>query len=178
MIKPVFLWIDGEFTGLEDYDHLIEFAFILTDKNLNEIERGSWVINCNQLILEKMNPFVKKMHTESNLIELVKNSFYTYSEVEKEILYILEKISFPKKLYFAGNSVYMDVFFLKKYMPKIVEFMHYRIVDVSSLKIIINEWHEENREKIFIKKKNHRAIDDIIESINELKHYKKYFLLT
>jgi oligoribonuclease len=168
------LWIDCEFTGLRDNDHILEIAFILTDFSLKVIEKNTFVLSCTENILDSMIPFVNFMHVESGLLERVKKSTFTYHYVEDCILDILKKYTISKSVYIAGNSVYSDLYFLKKYMPKIVEWMHYRLIDISTLKILYQSVYPS--EKWFFKKKAHRALDDIHESIEEFNFYKIHFL--
>lgn len=121
-----------------------------------------------------MNDFVKNMHTENGLIEKVKESKVSLKEAEDLILnYLSSKNIAPGKCPIAGNSVYYDKFFLMKYMPKFYSFLHYRVIDVSSIKELYYRWYpnpiKTPPEKLLL----HRALDDIVESIKELKWYKQ-----
>lgn len=171
-MKTYLFWIDCEMTGLDwNNDHIIEIAYIITDFNCSEIiAKNEYIIFQTNDILTSMNEWCKKHHSQSQLIEKVQNSKISYSDVENNICKELEKLSKKNTtIYITGNSVYNDVVFLKKYIPKIFNFLHYRIIDISSLKIISQEKYHIN----FEKQKKHRALDDIQESIHEYQFYLK-----
>jgi oligoribonuclease len=164
-----FLWIDCEMTGLNPQkDKIIEMACIITDEKFNSIYENSWAFKIKDEDVTIMNEKVKAMHLASGLIEKCLVSNECKKKVEEELLMNLKKYTLEKNVFLAGNSIHFDLAFLRLEFPKIVDFLHYRILDVSSFKIV-NKIFSPNVE--FKKKKLHRAIDDIRESINELKFY-------
>lgn len=166
-----FLWIDCEMTGLNpDVDHILEIAIIITDKNLTSIYEKEWVISCDHNILDTMNDWCKNYHGNSGLTEKSKNSLLSYALVEAEIKDALKHYTQEKKVYIAGNSVYNDVMFLRKHMPHIITWCHYRLLDISTLKIIKEIWNENIIP--FEKQKKHTALSDIKESLAEFEYYK------
>lgn len=173
--KSNLLWLDIETTGMDLFkDRILEMAFIVTDKNLNILWEKEFVIHQNDEILEKMGEWCQQHHSESGLIERVKNSKLNEQVVEAEMLQIAEEYFEKETSPLCGNTVHFDRYFLKKYLKEFEAFLHYRNIDVSSIKELYKRWHEG--EERFQKKKAHRAMDDIKESINELKFYRERFL--
>ena len=174
--KCSLLWIDLEMTGLDaERDVILEIAAIATDSNLETIIEGpSLTIHQPQEFLDGMNDYVRDMHTKSGLLERVTQSKTSLLEAELAVIqFAIETCD--KEVYFAGNSIYQDRTFLKKYMPRLNERGHYRMVDVSTLKVLVQAWYPTAPEIYFKKSKEHRALIDIKESIEELRHYRKYF---
>ncbi|KAL0132746.1 hypothetical protein PUN28_000466 [Cardiocondyla obscurior] len=171
------VWIDMEMTGLDvNVHHILEIACIITDKKLNVVSNElNIVIHQSDTILENMNDWCKVNHLKTGLIEESRSSKISLEEAEKMVLQLLKKHIPEKSCPLAGNSVYMDRFFLYKYMPLVNEYLHYRIIDVSTIKEIARRWNVYVHNSLPRKKLNHRALDDIKESINEMKHYKKTF---
>ncbi len=174
-----YVWIDLEMTGLNsDVDVILEIATIITDDQLNIIAKGpSLVINQLDEKLQIMNDWVRKIHTKSGLIEKVKASNVSVSQAAQETFEFIAEYCVKEKALLAGNSVWQDRAFLKKYMPEIVDYLNYRIIDVSSLKVLVRNWYPSNPHKDFKKSENHRALEDIEESIRELQHYRRYFFV-
>lgn len=175
------LWIDLEMTGLNpEVDSILEIAAILTDIELNIIATmPSIIIRQDKKTLQLMDDWNQKTHASSGLIEKVLGSKINEKEAEKKTIEFIkstlsEKIS-NKILFLAGNSIYQDRNFLKKYMKKLDALVHYRVIDVSSVKELIRFWYPDNKNSDYKKKKIHRALEDVMESIEELKHYRKYF---
>jgi oligoribonuclease len=171
------VWLDLEMTGLDPKRHrIIEIASIITDLDLNIIAEGpDLVIHTHEKILERMNDFVHEMHHSSGLIEEVKNSKITIEEAEKQTLEFIEKhLGTKYKPPLCGNSIGTDRRFLDDQMNKLEQRLHYRIVDVTSIKELVKRWHPEINAIVPPKKENHRALGDIIESIEELKFYRKH----
>jgi oligoribonuclease len=171
------VWLDLEMTGLDPKRHrIIEIASIITDLDLNIIAEGpDLVIHTHDKILERMNDFVHEMHHSSGLIEEVKNSKITIEEAEIQTLEFIEKhLGTKYKPPLCGNSIGTDRRFLDDQMNKLEQRLHYRIVDVTSIKELVKRWHPEINAIIPPKKENHRALGDIIESIEELKFYRKH----
>lgn len=170
------LWIDLEMSGLDaEHDVILEIAAIATDSNLETIVEGpSLAIHQPQKYLNNMSDYVKEMHTKSGLLERVATSKTSLLEAEMSVIkFAIENCT--KELYFAGNSIYQDRTFLKKYMPRLNERGHYRMVDVSTIKVLVQAWYPSQPETQFKKSKTHRALTDIYESVEELRHYRKYF---
>jgi oligoribonuclease len=171
------VWLDLEMTGLDPKRHrIIEIASIITDLDLNIIAEGpDLVIHTHDKILERMNDFVHEMHHSSGLIEEVKNSKITIEEAEKQTLEFIEKhLGTKYKPPLCGNSIGTDRRFLDDQMNKLEQRLHYRVVDVTSIKELVKRWHPEINAIVPPKKENHRALGDIIESIEELKFYRKH----
>lgn len=175
--KCNFLWIDLEMTGLNpERDVILEAAVIATDSQLKTVIEGpSLVVHQPDSILENMNDWSQSNHAVSGLTEKVKKSKKTVQEVEQAIIDFIYDFCDKKELYFAGNSIHQDRSFIRMYMPKLHELAHYRMVDVSTVKVLVQQWYPGHKEVDFHKNKTHRALDDIKESIAELQHYKKHF---
>ncbi|KAL5233853.1 hypothetical protein ACI65C_001263 [Semiaphis heraclei] len=168
------VWFDGEMTGL-DYNHhtLIEAAIIITDKNLKVIaESPNIVIHQSDEVLKNMEDWPKKHHALSGLTESVRKSNISIEQAD-QMLYEFIKPFTPKGVCpLAGNSIYMDRTFIRKYMPKLESHLSYRIIDVSTLKELFKRWKPELANEVPIKSLKHRALDDIKESVQELQFYK------
>lgn len=183
-MKQVFVdaplvWIDAEMTGLDiNHDKLLEVAVVLTDSNLEIIAEGpNLVIWESKETLDKMNDVVMQMHTSSGLYNKVLDSTVTLSEAQAEIKKFLKRYCVKGESPLCGNSVWQDKIFLNKYMPEVMDFLHYRIIDVSTLKELIRRWYPDSDKKKMEKNNNHRALDDIYESIEELRWYRKHFFI-
>lgn len=176
--EPLFLWLDLEMTGLDaEHDVILEIAAVITNSDLKKITDGpDIVIHQPHHFLEHINPWVKEQHTKSGLLERVANSSVSVHEAEDAMLEYIKDYS-SHEVYFAGNSIYQDRTFLKKYMPRLNEKGHYRMIDVSTLKVLIQNWYPHSAEIHFKKSKNHRALLDVYESIEELQHYRKHFFI-
>jgi oligoribonuclease len=171
------VWLDLEMTGLDPKKHrIIEIASIITDLDLNIIAEGpDLVIHAPDNILARMNDFVNEMHRSSGLIEEVKNSKISIEDAEKQTLEFIEKHLGTKYLPpLCGNSIGTDRRFLDAQMNKLEQRLHYRVVDVTSIKELVKRWNPEINAIVPPKKENHRALGDIIESIEELKFYRKH----
>lgn len=170
--KERFVWIDLEMTGLnENSCSIIQAALIITDTELNTIASEDIVIWQPDSVLNKMSPFVRDMHTKNGLLERVKRSLVSIDEAEIKIMKTITNCVGYKKGILSGNSIYLDRAFLKKHMPSVESFLHYRQIDVSSLKILYQNWFGEQGIS-FQKKSSHTALEDILSSISELKFYK------
>jgi oligoribonuclease len=167
--------MDLEMTGLEPQRHvIIEIATLITDDHLNVIAEGpDLVIHATPEQMAEMGDFVTEMHTKSGLIEAVANSTVTNDAAQAQTLaFLKEHITEARSVPLCGNSIGTDRRFLQEYMPTLEEFLHYRNVDVSTLKELTRRWHPEVLEALPDKATTHRALDDILESIDELKHYR------
>ena len=170
------VWIDLEMTGLNPQIHkIIEIATIITDSELNIIAKGpDLVINASDDELNKMNTYVRDMHTKSGLIDEVRKSSLTIRDAEIETLEFLnEHIKAKNKPPLCGNSIGTDRRFLDAQMNDLENRFHYRVVDVPSIKELANRWYPDVDRNIPSKAENHRALEDIIESIEELKYYRE-----
>lgn len=171
------IWIDLEMTGLDpEKERIIEIATIVTDKDLNILAEGPVLaVKQPEELLAKMSDWCVKTHTENGLIERVRASKLTERAAELQTLDFL-KLWVPKGASpICGNSIAQDKRFLYKYMPDLAEYFHYRHLDVSTLKELASRWKPDML-KQFSKQNTHLALDDIRESINELKFYREHFI--
>ncbi len=169
-------WMDLEMTGLEpDQDTILEIATIVTDFNLTVIEEGPvFAIKHSKEDLEKMDPWCIEHHGSSGLTKRCLESETTVEEAEVASLAFFRKYCPERKIPLCGNSIHQDRRFLVKYMPRLNDYLHYRIVDVSSVKEIVERWYPNDFEPP-TKKRSHLALDDIRESIEELRGYRDKF---
>ena len=165
-----------EMTGLDpEKEGILEIAVIITDGDLTILgEELSLVVKQPAALLKKMDSWNQKQHKKSGLVDDVLKSKITVKEAEKQTLDFIKKYCKPKKNSLAGNAIYHDRRFIIKYMPRLNKFLHYRLVDVSTLKNLIQRWYPKH--KTYPKKMDmHRASSDIRESIEELRYYRKTF---
>ncbi|XP_032516808.1 oligoribonuclease, mitochondrial isoform X2 [Danaus plexippus] len=168
------VWIDLEMTGLNvEKDHILEIACLVTDEHLNIVSTGpNIIIHQDDEVLNNMNQWCVTQHGESGLTEACRKSQITLTKAENDILNFV-KSHVPEKLCpLGGNSVYMDRLFLQKYMPKLNNYLHYRIIDVSTIKELAKRWFPKEYSRIPTKKFEHRCLNDIKESVEELKYYR------
>ena len=162
-------------TGLDvTRDALIEVAVVITDADLNIVDPGIDVlITPPAEALEGMNDFVRQMHTSSGLLDELPSGT-TMEDAQQQVLdYIRRFVPTPKKALLAGNSVGTDKMFLEANMPMVIDHLHYRLVDVSSIKELAKRWYRKAFEEAPIKHGGHRALADILESIQELEYYRR-----
>ena len=162
-------------TGLDvTRDALIEVAVVITDADLNIVDPGIDVlITPPAQALEGMNDFVRQMHTSSGLLDELPSGT-TMEDAQQQVLdYIRRFIPTPKKALLAGNSVGTDKMFLEANMPLVIDHLHYRLVDVSSIKELAKRWYRKAFEEAPVKHGGHRALADILESIQELEYYRR-----
>jgi oligoribonuclease len=174
-LKEPLVWIDCEMTGLDvTRDALIEVAVVITDADLNIVDPGIDVlITPPAEALEGMNDFVRQMHTSSGLLDELPSGT-TMEDAQQQVLdYIRRFVPTPKKALLAGNSVGTDKMFLEANMPLVIDHLHYRLVDVSSIKELAKRWYRKAFEEAPVKHGGHRALADILESIQELEYYRR-----
>lgn len=172
------IWIDLEMTGLDpDNDRIIEIATVITDTQLNEIVEGPvFAVHQPEELLAGMDEWNTKQHNRSGLVERVRQSRFTTAMAELETLEFVEAYVNKGKSPMCGNSICQDRRFLYRYMPKLEAHFHYRNLDVSTVKELAKRWNPTVA-KSFKKKSKHLALSDIIDSINELKHYREHFIV-
>ncbi|HEY5933903.1 MAG TPA: oligoribonuclease [Kofleriaceae bacterium] len=175
--KDVIVWLDMEMTGLEPAkERIIEVATILTDGNLVEIGVGpDLVIHQADDVLAAMDDWNRKHHGASGLVDRVKSSTVTDGDAEAQTLAFLNQhLSAKDRPVLAGNSIHQDRRFIRRYMPLLDARLHYRMIDVSTIKELARRWFPQICAKVPPKKDTHRALDDIRESIEELKFYRNH----
>ena len=168
------IWIDLEMTGLDTQrDYIIEIASIVTDKNLNIIDEGpNLVINQPDEVLNSMDQWNTNHHNNSGLTQKVRESSITESIAEKQTIEFLSKYVPKGVAPLCGNTICQDRRFLARCMPQLECFCHYRSIDVTSIRELGKRWYFEDIDN-FQKSSNHRALDDIRDSIEELRYYRK-----
>ena len=174
-ISDYLVWIDCEMTGLNvEKDCLVEIAVVVTDSELNVMDPGlDLVIKPNPESLANMGEFVTEMHTASGLINEL-NDGHELEVAERLVLeYVQRWVTEPRQAPLAGNSIGTDRMFINRYMPTLDGFLHYRNIDVSSVKELTRRWFPKVYFQLPKKDGGHRALADILESIKELKYYRK-----
>jgi len=174
-LVAVLAWIDLEMTGLDTAtDVIVEIATLITDNDLELIAEGpDIVIHQPAEAMVPMGDYVRKMHTRSGLLEAVKASTTSHDEAAATTLaFLKEHITEPATVPLCGNSIGTDRRFLARWMPEIESFLHYRSIDVSTVKELARRWKPELLASAPPKAGGHRAIDDIRESLEELRHYR------
>jgi oligoribonuclease len=169
------VWIDCEMTGLDlSVDELVEVAVVITDYDLKPMDPGlSLVIRPDQSALDNMNDVVRTMHTDSGLIEEIPHGMSLADAEFKVLEYIQRFVPATGTAPLAGNTIGTDRMFLSKYMPRVDGWLHYRSVDVSSIKELARRWFPRIYFNAPQKAGGHRALADILESIRELEYYRK-----
>lgn len=168
------IWLDLEMTGLNvEKEVILEIATVVTDANLTILATGpDLVIAQDKIKLQNMGTWCQTHHGASGLTKAVEESEVSTEDAEEATINFLKKYVTPGKSPMCGNSIGMDRKFLEKYMPQLANFFHYRNIDVSSIKELVKRWCPD---LIMAQKhSNHRAMDDIKDSIDELKHYREY----
>ena len=175
-MADLLVWIDCEMTGLDlGKDKLIEVAALVTDPELNVLGEGvDLVIHADDAALDAMPPVVRDMHAKSGLTEEVRRSVITLAEAEEQVLaYVKEFVPNPRTAPLCGNSIATDRGFLARDMPALDAFLHYRMIDVSSIKELCRRWYPRVYFGQPPKGLAHRALADIRESIRELRYYRE-----
>ena len=171
------IWIDLEMTGLEpERDRSIEIATVVTDSQLNVIAEGPVIaVSQSQELLDGMDAWNTRQHNPSGLVKRVVESEISEAEAEQQTLAFLRQYIDKGKSPMCGNSICQDRRFLYKYMPELAEFFHYRNLDVSTLKELVNRWRPKLSSGV-VKSSKHLALADIHDSINELIYYREHFI--
>lgn len=171
------IWIDLEMTGLDpDRDEILEIATIVTDSSLTVIDEGmSIAVNQSEDVLARMDDWNLTQHTSSGLLDRVRSSESSLEEAEAVTFDLVSRHTQKGESPLCGNSVWQDRRFLKRYMPTLEGFLHYRNIDVSSVKELVRRWAPRVYKELQ-KSEQHRALDDIRESIAELRLYRSKFI--
>jgi oligoribonuclease len=175
--KTPLVWIDMEMSGLvpERY-RILEVAMVVTDAELNTIaEAPVYVLHQSDEVLDAMDSWNKSTHGKSGLIDKVRASNLTEADVESRVIEFLKPLVAERIAPLAGNTVHQDRRFMARYMPAFDAYLHYRIVDVSTLKELARRWNPEVLQGV-TKEGKHEALADVYESIEELRHYRRAFL--
>ncbi|HET7311122.1 MAG TPA: oligoribonuclease [Mycobacteriales bacterium] len=174
MTEPL-VWIDCEMTGLDpEVDVLVEVAVVITDSELTLLDDGlDILIATDPAKLEGMEDVVREMHTASGLLEALATATTTVEEAEQQVLdYVQRWVPERRKAPLCGNSIATDRTFITRYMPKLDDHLHYRMIDVSSIKELARRWYPRAYFNAPAKNGGHRALADIIDSITELRYYR------
>ncbi|HET6817226.1 MAG TPA: oligoribonuclease [Mycobacteriales bacterium] len=174
MTEPL-VWIDCEMTGLDpQVDVLVEVAVVITDSELTLLDDGlDILIATDPAKLEGMEDVVREMHTASGLLEALATASTTVEEAEQQVLdYVQRWVPERRKAPLCGNSIATDRTFITRYMPKLDDHLHYRMIDVSSIKELARRWYPRAYFNAPAKNGGHRALADIIDSITELRYYR------
>lgn len=176
--SPNLIWIDMEMTGLNPKkDRILEIALIVTDSNLNILDDSiDVIIHQSKIIVNRMSVFVKNMHNNSGLTDKVLKSKTTLKEAGGKIDKVIRKYCDKRTGLLCGSSIHADRAFLKVAFPRIDKYLHYRMIDVTSIKELAKRWYPNKVTEFLENKENntsHRALDDIKWSIEELKFYRK-----
>ncbi|WP_083914804.1 oligoribonuclease [Ilumatobacter nonamiensis] len=171
------VWMDLEMTGLDHTsDVIVEIATLVTDDELNIVAEGpDLVVTASEDELAAMDPFVVAMHTKSGLLDQIKASTITLAEAgEQTLAFIRQHVPEERSVPLCGNSIGTDRRFLAAYLPEIEEYLHYRSIDVSSVKELVKRWYPDLDASRPRGQGSHRALDDIRESVKELAYYREH----
>lgn len=168
-------WLDLEMTGLEpEKDVILEIGALVTDSNLNVIAQGpNLVISQPIEKLNNLNEWVLKTHTDSGLLDAVKQSSISLQQAEEQVLDFFQQYCVAQASPLCGNTIWQDRRFLIKYMPTLNNFFHYRNIDVSTVKELVHTWYNFKYKKTA----PHRALDDIKQSVEELNYYRQHYFI-
>ncbi|HUO58562.1 MAG TPA: oligoribonuclease [bacterium] len=172
--KNNLVWMDLEMSGLDPKTcQILEIATLITDKDLNLVAQGpALVIHQPDSVLDAMDDWNKKHHGDSGLTKAVRESTVSLAEAERLTLEFVTQYCVAKSSPLCGNTIYQDRRFLIEYMPKLEEYLHYRLVDVSTIKELVKRWYGPEFQAPG-KKQKHKALDDIQETIEELRFYRE-----
>ncbi len=174
---PLFVWLDLEMTGLDPTkDTILDVAAIITGPDLKPIEQYAQTVWQPESALAVMDPFVREMHTKSKLLDRVRTSDKALRDVEKDLFALIHRHAGPFEATLAGNSIHADRRFITAYMPLVDRYLSYRLLDVTTIKILKRAWFGELEQPV--KKGAHTALSDIEESIAELAWYRSHVFKT
>lgn len=168
------IWMDMEMSGLDpDKDRILEVAVLVTDAELNVVAEGpNLIVHQPDEVLEAMDEWNTKHHGQSGLTKRVRESTVDEGQVSAALLEFLGQHTEKKKAPLAGNSIHQDRRFVARYLPEVEDWLHYRNVDVSTIKELAKRWYPKQYSGRPVKKGSHRAMDDLTESIDELRYYR------
>ena len=169
------VWLDCEMTGLDlEHDELVEIACIVTEADLTPLDDGvSFVIKPSDAAMAHMPQIVRTMHTESGLLPEIPHGIDVAQAQANVLAYVRSHVATPRKAPLCGSSIYVDRGFLAKSMPELDAYLHYRVVDVSSIKELVRRWYPKTYYTSPAKTGNHRALGDTLDSIAELAYYRE-----
>ena len=176
-LAPVLVWMDLEMTGLDPARHVIvEIATLITDDDLNVVAEGpDLVVHQDEAALAEMEPVVVEMHTRSGLLDSIRTSTISLADAGAQTLeFIKTHVTEARRVPLCGNSIGMDRRFLAAYLPEIEEYLHYRSVDVSTVKELVKRWYPALNSSRPRKAGSHRALDDVLERVSEMKFYREH----
>jgi oligoribonuclease len=176
--KTPLVWVDMEMSGLvPERDRVLEVAMVVTDAELNVLaEAPVYVVHQPDEILDAMDSWNRSTHGKSGLVDKVRASTFTEAEVEARLVDFLRPLVPERTAPLCGNTVHQDRRFMARYLPLFDAYLHYRIVDVSTLKELAKRWRPDVLAGV-TKEGKHEALADIHESIEELRHYRRHFLV-
>ena len=172
--KTNLVWLDLEMTGLDPKTcTILEIGAIITDSELNLVAEGPFIaIHHSEKVLKSMEAWSRYHHKKSGLTDACRASKVSLKKAEAEILNYAKTYCYPRSAPLCGNTIWQDRRFLVKYMPKLESYLHYRVIDVSSVKELVGRWYPADHKMPRLKNQMHRVADDIRESIEELKFYR------
>jgi oligoribonuclease len=172
---PLLVWMDLEMSGLDAHkERILEAAALITNSDLELVAAGpNLVIHQPEEVLEAMDEWNQQHHGDSGLIARVRASTITQADAEAALLEFVSAHCERGKAPLVGNSIHHDRWFLKLHMPALEAYFHYRIIDISSIKELCRRWYPTEFAQMPEKKKAHRALDDILESVEELRAYRR-----
>ena len=174
-VNEPLVWVDCEMTGLDPArDVLVEIAVVVTDSELTQLDEGlDLLIATDPAKLEGMEEIVREMHTQSGLLEALATATTSLEAAEQQVLdYVRRFVPERRKAPLCGNSIATDRTFIARYMPALDDHLHYRMIDVSSIKELARRWYPRVYFNAPAKNGGHRALADIVDSINELRYYR------
>ena len=173
------VWMDMEMSGLDpDKDRILEVAVLVTDGELSVVAEGpNLILHQPETVLEAMDEWNTKHHGQSGLTKRVRESTVSEAQASAAILEFLSEYTHEKKAPLAGNSIHQDRRFVARYLPEVEDWLHYRNVDVSTIKELAQRWFPKEYAARPVKKGSHRAMDDLLESIAELRYYRQALFL-
>ncbi|HFC8519003.1 oligoribonuclease [Neisseria weaveri] len=170
-------WLDMEMTGLDpEKERIIEVAMIITDSDLNVLAQSEvYAIHQSDEVLNAMDEWNTATHGRTGLTRRVRDSVYTEADVEQKLLAFMAQWIPERATPMCGNTIHQDRRFMVRYMPKLEAYFHYRNLDVSTLKELARRWHPVVAKGV-VKRGSHQALDDILESIEEMRYYRDNFI--